>query len=151
MLSGAERSNLPCVWFVNRKLLHQRVEGKEVSQEENFLPKHQRVKDLCQRAEYQTPCQQTGQVRWCTPSASSSTLTNFQMFQKTQQRFFLPGVSAEHKKKHLLFFFFGNKRRKSAPTAAVITNREQRETSVAEMKTRCHLCKPDRYNNSSNY
>lgn len=51
-------------WFVNRKLLHQRVEGKEVSgQEENFLPKHQRVKDLCQRSEYQTPCQQTGQVR----------------------------------------------------------------------------------------
>lgn len=51
------------VWCVNRKLLHQRVEGKEVSQEENFLPKHQRVKDLCQRAEYQTPCQQTGQVQ----------------------------------------------------------------------------------------
>ncbi|KAK1898100.1 Extracellular sulfatase Sulf-2 [Dissostichus eleginoides] len=43
------------------KLLHQLMEGKEVSQEENFLPKHQRVKDLCQRAEYQTPCQQTGQ------------------------------------------------------------------------------------------
>lgn len=52
-----------CVWCVNRKLLHQLVEGKEVSQEENFLPKHQRVKDLCQRAEYQTPCQQTGQVQ----------------------------------------------------------------------------------------
>lgn len=50
------------VWSFIRKLLHQRVEGKEVSQEENFLPKHQRVKDLCQRAEYQTPCQQTGQV-----------------------------------------------------------------------------------------
>uniref|UniRef100_A0AAQ5Y065 Extracellular sulfatase n=1 Tax=Amphiprion ocellaris TaxID=80972 RepID=A0AAQ5Y065_AMPOC len=47
------------------KLLHQRVEGKEVSQEENFLPKHQRVKDLCQRAEYQTPCQQTGQKWQC--------------------------------------------------------------------------------------
>ncbi|MEQ2182272.1 Extracellular sulfatase Sulf-2, partial [Goodea atripinnis] len=56
----------PKVWrdsfLVERgKLLHQRVEGKEVSQEENFLPKHQRVKDLCQRAEYQTPCQQTRQ------------------------------------------------------------------------------------------
>uniref|UniRef100_A0A3P8U2R1 Sulfatase 2 n=1 Tax=Amphiprion percula TaxID=161767 RepID=A0A3P8U2R1_AMPPE len=47
------------------KLLHQRVEGKEVSEEENFLPKHQRVKDLCQRAEYQTPCQQTGQKWQC--------------------------------------------------------------------------------------
>ncbi|XP_063740943.1 extracellular sulfatase Sulf-2b isoform X2 [Eleginops maclovinus] len=47
------------------KLLHMLVEGKEVSQEENFLPKHQRVKDLCQRAEYQTPCQQTGQKWQC--------------------------------------------------------------------------------------
>lgn len=54
-------STLPS-WLVNRKLLHQRVEGKEVSQEENVLPKRQRVKDLCQRAEYQTPCQQMGQV-----------------------------------------------------------------------------------------
>lgn len=52
----------PCSCFY-RKLLHQVVEGKEVSQEENFLPKRQRVKDLCQRAEYQTPCQQTGQVQ----------------------------------------------------------------------------------------
>uniref|UniRef100_A0A7N6FIS6 Extracellular sulfatase n=1 Tax=Anabas testudineus TaxID=64144 RepID=A0A7N6FIS6_ANATE len=52
------------------KLLHQRVEGKEVSQEENFLPKHQRVKDLCQRAEYQTPCQQTGQKWQCVEDAT---------------------------------------------------------------------------------
>ncbi|XP_031694086.1 extracellular sulfatase Sulf-2-like [Anarrhichthys ocellatus] len=61
-------SKKPKVWrdsfLVERgKLLHQLVEGKEVSQEENFLPKYQRVKDLCQRAEYQTPCQQTGQVQ----------------------------------------------------------------------------------------
>uniref|UniRef100_A0A8C5CKQ6 Extracellular sulfatase n=1 Tax=Gadus morhua TaxID=8049 RepID=A0A8C5CKQ6_GADMO len=47
------------------KLLPQRVDGQEVSQEENFLPKHQRVKDLCQRNEYQTPCQQTGQKWQC--------------------------------------------------------------------------------------
>ncbi|XP_034447517.1 extracellular sulfatase Sulf-2-like isoform X1 [Hippoglossus hippoglossus] len=52
------------------KLLHQRVEGKEVTQEENFLPKHQRVKDLCQRAEYQTPCQQTGQKWQCVEDAT---------------------------------------------------------------------------------
>lgn len=45
-----------------RKPLHKRADGKEVSQEENFLPKYQRVKDLCQRAEYQTSCQQPGQV-----------------------------------------------------------------------------------------
>ncbi|XP_056896201.1 extracellular sulfatase Sulf-2-like isoform X2 [Takifugu flavidus] len=60
----------PKVWrdsfLVERgKLLHQRVNGKEVTQEENFLPKHQRVKDLCQRAEYQTPCQQRGQKWQC--------------------------------------------------------------------------------------
>ncbi|XP_047225019.1 extracellular sulfatase Sulf-2-like isoform X2 [Girardinichthys multiradiatus] len=65
----------PKVWrdsfLVERgKLLHQRVEGKEVSQEENFLPKHQRVKDLCQRAEYQTPCQQTKQKWQCVEDAS---------------------------------------------------------------------------------
>ncbi|XP_038164957.1 extracellular sulfatase Sulf-2-like isoform X2 [Cyprinodon tularosa] len=65
----------PKVWrdsfLVERgKLLHQRVEGKEVSEEENVLPKHQRVKDLCQRAEYQTPCQQTGQKWQCEEDAS---------------------------------------------------------------------------------
>uniref|UniRef100_A0A3B5MR39 Sulfatase 2a n=1 Tax=Xiphophorus couchianus TaxID=32473 RepID=A0A3B5MR39_9TELE len=68
-------SRKPKVWrdsfLVERgKLLHQQVEGKEVSQEENFLPKHQRVKDLCQRAEYQTPCQQTGQKWQCVEDAS---------------------------------------------------------------------------------
>uniref|UniRef100_A0A3Q3C3M4 Sulfatase 2 n=1 Tax=Haplochromis burtoni TaxID=8153 RepID=A0A3Q3C3M4_HAPBU len=65
----------PKVWrdsfLVERgKLLHQVVEGKEVSQEENFLPKRQRVKDLCQRAEYQTPCQQTGQKWQCVEDAT---------------------------------------------------------------------------------
>ncbi|KAK0137129.1 Extracellular sulfatase Sulf-2 [Merluccius polli] len=52
------------------KLLPQRVDGQEVSQEENFLPKHQRVKDLCQRNEYQTPCQQTGQKWQCVEDAT---------------------------------------------------------------------------------
>lgn len=47
---------------LHRKLLHKRSDGKDVAQEENFLPKYQRVKDLCQRTEYQTPCQQLGQV-----------------------------------------------------------------------------------------
>uniref|UniRef100_A0A669D7V7 Sulfatase 2a n=1 Tax=Oreochromis niloticus TaxID=8128 RepID=A0A669D7V7_ORENI len=44
---------------------HKRADGKEVAQEENFLPKYQRVKDLCQKAEYQTSCQQPGQKWQC--------------------------------------------------------------------------------------
>lgn len=49
------------------KLLHKRENEKVDAQEENFLPKYQRVKDLCQRAEYQTACEQLGQVGHCTP------------------------------------------------------------------------------------
>uniref|UniRef100_A0A671KX71 Extracellular sulfatase Sulf-2-like n=1 Tax=Sinocyclocheilus anshuiensis TaxID=1608454 RepID=A0A671KX71_9TELE len=46
------------------KLLHKVLnDGKDMAQEENYLPKYQRVKDLCQRAEYQTPCEQIGQVQ----------------------------------------------------------------------------------------
>lgn len=54
------QSNQPCISL--SKLLHKR-EDKVNAQEENFLPKYQRVKDLCQRAEYQTACEQLGQVR----------------------------------------------------------------------------------------
>ncbi|XP_037598906.1 extracellular sulfatase Sulf-2 [Cebus imitator] len=45
------------------KLLHKRDSDKVDAQEENFLPRYQRVQDLCQRAEYQTACEQLGQVR----------------------------------------------------------------------------------------
>uniref|UniRef100_A0A8C6V7K7 Extracellular sulfatase n=1 Tax=Naja naja TaxID=35670 RepID=A0A8C6V7K7_NAJNA len=52
------------------KLLHKRDNEKMDAQEENFLPKYQRVKDLCQRAEYQTACEQLGQKWQCVEDAN---------------------------------------------------------------------------------
>ncbi|KAM9249960.1 extracellular sulfatase Sulf-2 isoform 3-T3 [Dugong dugon] len=53
------------------KLLHKRDSGDKVdAQEENFLPKYQRVKDLCQRTEYQTACEQLGQKWQCVEDAT---------------------------------------------------------------------------------
>ncbi|XP_062361037.1 extracellular sulfatase Sulf-2 isoform X4 [Cinclus cinclus] len=52
------------------KLLHKRENEKVDAQEENFIPKYQRVKDLCQRAEYQTACEQLGQKWQCVEDAS---------------------------------------------------------------------------------
>ncbi|XP_051931323.1 extracellular sulfatase Sulf-2a isoform X1 [Hippocampus zosterae] len=52
------------------KPLHKRADGKEMAQEENFLPKYQRVRELCQKAEYQTSCQQPGQKWQCVEDPS---------------------------------------------------------------------------------
>ncbi|XP_075439213.1 extracellular sulfatase Sulf-2 isoform X2 [Ascaphus truei] len=52
------------------KLLHKRGDEKVDAQEENFLPKYQRVKDLCQREEYQTACEQLGQKWQCVEDPS---------------------------------------------------------------------------------
>lgn len=52
------------------KLLHKRDNDKVDAQEENFLPKYQRVKELCQRAEYQTACEQLGQKWQCVEDAT---------------------------------------------------------------------------------
>nr|XP_031543586.1 extracellular sulfatase Sulf-2 isoform X3 [Vicugna pacos] len=52
------------------KLLHKRDSDKVDAQEENFLPRYQRVKDLCQRAEYQTACEQLGQKWQCVEDAT---------------------------------------------------------------------------------
>lgn len=57
--------NINFFFFFSSKLLHKRENEKIDAQEENFLPKYQRVKDLCQRAEYQTACEQLGQVGHC--------------------------------------------------------------------------------------
>ncbi|XP_035154740.3 extracellular sulfatase Sulf-2 isoform X2 [Callithrix jacchus] len=54
------------------KLLHKRDSDKVDAQEENFLPRYQRVQDLCQRAEYQTACEQLGQKWQCVEDATGT-------------------------------------------------------------------------------
>lgn len=61
--SPKDDASLYPLYCLPSKLLHKRVGDKGETQEENFLPKYQRVKDLCQRAEFQTACEQLGQVR----------------------------------------------------------------------------------------
>ncbi|XP_010341403.1 extracellular sulfatase Sulf-2 isoform X1 [Saimiri boliviensis] len=54
------------------KLLHKRDSDKVDAQEENFLPRYRRVQDLCQRAEYQTACEQLGQKWQCVEDATGT-------------------------------------------------------------------------------
>uniref|UniRef100_A0A3P8VK04 Sulfatase 2a n=1 Tax=Cynoglossus semilaevis TaxID=244447 RepID=A0A3P8VK04_CYNSE len=70
-----QMSRKPKMWrdsfLVERgKPLHKRDDGKEMAQEENFLPKYQRMRDLCQKVEYQTSCQQPGQKWQCVEDPS---------------------------------------------------------------------------------
>ncbi|KAI4896723.1 hypothetical protein NFI96_024012 [Prochilodus magdalenae] len=51
------------------KLLHKLSDGKEEMQE-NSLPRYQQVRELCQKAEYQTPCEQPGQKWQCVEDPS---------------------------------------------------------------------------------